>query len=276
MANITAQDVNTLRKQTGAGMMDCKNALIEANGDFDAAIDILRKKGQKVANKRADREAREGIVIAKSSDDHKFAAVIMINCETDFVAKNQEFVDFANKALDLAIAKRPATLEELKSYTINGRTIAEGILDMVGKTGEKMDMPHYDYITAPKTFVYNHHGNRLSAILGFNQENTPAELGHEVAMQIAAMNPIAIDKDYIPQNVLDREMDIARESTRNEGKPENMIEKIATGKMNKFFKESTLLNQDFIRDGNKTVGQYISEFGKDLKVTEFKRLMLGI
>lgn len=275
MANITAAEVNNLRKITGAGMMDCKNALIEANGDAEKAIDILRKKGQKVANKRADKEANEGIVLAKCSADNKFAALIMLNCETDFVAKNQEFVDFANEISQIALDKKPSSLEDLKKAVIDGRTIEERVMDLVGKTGEKMNLSGYEFVEAPLVTAYNHQGNRLGTILGLNKDNAPESMAKELAMQVAAMNPVAVDKDDVPQEVIDKEIEIGIEQARQEGKPENMLEKIATGKLNKFFKESTLLSQDFVRDTKKTVGQYIKETDPELKVTGFKRLMLG-
>ncbi len=274
MANITAAEVNKLRQITGAGMMDCKNALVEADGDTEKAIDILRKKGQKVANKRADKEAIEGIVIAKTSHDHKFGAVIMLNCETDFVAKNEEFSGFAHKVIDAAIHHQPHNLDELKSLDINGRTVGESVMDLVGKTGEKMDLSSYEFIEANKVFAYNHQGNRLATILGLNKDNN-AEAGRQMAMQVAAMNPVAVDKDDVSQKIIDKEIEIGMEQARQEGKPENMLEKIAQGKLNKFYKENTLLNQDFVRDSKITVGQYLKSVDPELKVTGFRRLMLG-
>jgi elongation factor Ts len=275
MANITAAEVNKLRQITGAGMMDCKAALIEAEGDYEKAIDILRKKGQKVASKRADKETNEGIVLARTSNDKKFAAIVMLNCETDFVAKNEEFVAFANKVTDLAVQSHPENLDALKSLEINGRTIAEGLTDLVGKTGERMNLSCYEFIKAEKVFAYNHHGNRLGAIVGMSKANAQDQIGHEVAMQIAAMNPVAVDRDDVPKTIIEKEIEIGKEQARQEGKPENMLEKIAIGKLNKFYKESTLLNQDFVRDTKITVGQYIKQNDPDLKVTGFKRVMLG-
>ncbi|MBN1339007.1 MAG: elongation factor Ts [Bacteroidales bacterium] len=276
MANITAAEVNRLRQITGSGMMDCKNALVEADGDTEKAIDILRKKGQKVANKRADKEANEGIVLAKCSHDKKFAAVIMLNCETDFVAKNQEFVDFANEIIKTAIENKPASLEELKGIPVKGMSIGEHVTHLVGKTGEKMALSGYEFVQSPLVVAYNHQGNRLGTILGMNKENAPESLARELAMQVAAMNPVAVDKDDVPKSVIDKEIEIGMEQAREEGKPENMLEKIAIGKLNKFFKENTLLNQDFVRDTKKTVGQYVHETDPELKVTGFKRLMLGV
>ncbi len=275
MANITAAEVNKLRKMTGAGMMDCKKALVETDGDFDKAIDLLRKKGQKVASKRADKEANEGIVLAKTTADDKFGAVVMLNCETDFVAKNEEFVNFANSIIEKALAEKPATAEELKALKLNDRTVEENITEMVGKTGEKMDLGGYEVIEAEKVFAYNHMGNKLATILGLNKANGADEAGHQLAMQVAAMAPVAVDKDDVPQDVIDKEIEIGKEQAREEGKPEAMLEKIALGKLNKFFKENTLLNQDFVRDTKKNVAQYLKEVDPELKVTGFKRLMLG-
>jgi elongation factor Ts len=274
---ITAADVNKLRQMTGAGMMDCKNALVESDGDYDKAIDILRKKGQKLAVKRADRDANQGIVIAKVTADKTFGAIIMLNCETDFVAKNEEFVDFANMVIELAITKKPATLDELKALTVNGRTVAEGVTDLTGKTGEKMELAHYNCIEAPGVVAYNHFGNRLATILGFNKANVAGfdEVGKFVAMQAAAMSPIAVDKGDVSEEVVAREMEIGREQARNEGKPEEMLDKIALGKLNKFYKESTLLNQEFINDSKLSVREFMQKTDKEFTVKCFYRLQLG-
>jgi elongation factor Ts len=277
MANITAADVNKLRQQTGVGMMDCKNALVEAEGDFEKAIDILRKKGQKLAVKRAERNANEGIVIARTTTDKTFGAIIMLNCETDFVAKNPEFIEFANKVLNLSLEKKTGSLAELIALSIEGRSIAESITDLIGKTGEKMELSHYEFISSPKVYAYNHQGNRLATLLGLS--NTAYveidQIGHEVTMQIAAMNPVAIDKGDVPQDIIDREIEVGKDQAREEGKPEEMLEKIALGKLNKFYKENTLLNQEFIRDSKLTVGEYLAKADKDLKINSFFRLMLG-
>ena len=275
MANITAAEVNKLRKATGAGMMDCKRALVEAEGDFEKAIDILRKKGQKVASKRADKEANEGIVMAKATDDNKYAALFMLNCETDFVAKNDEFVGFANKMMELALMNRPKSLDAFKALDVDGRSVADHITEMVGKTGEKMDMAHYEFIESEQVAAYNHQGNRLATIVGLNKEGINTEIGHQLAMQVAAMNPVAIDKDDVPQEIIDKEIEIGKEQAKQEGKREDLLEKIAMGKLNKFFKENTLLNQDFVRDSKMTVKQYLNGIDKDLQVTGIKRLMLG-
>ena len=271
---ITAAEVNKLRQMTGAGMMDCKNALVESNGDFEKAIDYLRKKGQKLASKRADRDANEGVVIAKTNSAKNFAAIIMVNCETDFVAKNIDFVNFCHSIIDTAIDKMPKTEDELKSLQINGSTISDLLTDQVGKIGEKIELAHYHFIENPMTVAYNHQGNRLATIAGFNK-NCDETVATDIAMQIASMSPVAIDKESVSKDIIEKELEIYRDLIRQEGKPENMVEQIAQGKLNKFFKESTLLNQDFIKDSKKTVGQHIKDVDKELNVTSFKRLMLG-
>lgn len=274
---ITAADVNKLRTMTGVGMMDCKNALVEADGDFDKAVDILRKKGQKVAAKRADREANEGFVCAKTNKNNTFGGVVMINCESDFVAKNEEFVNFVKSVIDLAIENEVASKEDLLSKSLNGITIENHLMDLTGKIGEKIEMSHYEVVNAPFVSYYNHNGNRLATIAGFNKVVANIEtMGHEIAMQIAAMSPVAVTPEEVTQATIDKELEIARDLIRQEGKPEDMVEKIAQGKLNKFFKEMTLLNQEFIRDNKKTVGQYLKEADKDLSCTAFKRLQLGV
>lgn len=277
MTKITATEVNNLRKLTGAGMMDCKKALQESSGDMEKAIDILRKKGQKISAKRADREATEGVVIAKTNADKTFAAVIMVNCETDFVAKNSGFVEFVNQVADKAIEKAPISLEELKGLDLNGRTVEENLTDQVGKIGEKIELSKYEFIEAPMTFAYNHMGNKLATILGLNGVviKNIEETGKELAMQVAAMNPVAIDKENVDQKIIEKEIEIGKEQARQQGKPEEMLEKISVGKLNKFFKDNTLLNQEFVRDTKRTVRQYLAEQDKDLMVTGFKRLMLS-
>jgi elongation factor Ts len=272
--NITAADVNKLRTQTGAGMMDCKKALTEAEGDFEKAVDILRKKGQKVAANRGDREAKEGYVIAKLSDDAKFGAIISLNCETDFVAINADFTAFANKISDMAMANKPSDIEALKALSIDGRTIAENITDYVGKIGEKIELGKYEFVAAECVTVYNHPGNRVATIVGFNKK-ADEQVMRDVAMQAAAMAPVALDKDQVDASILEREIEIGKEQARAEGKPEEMLEKIAMGKLNKFYKESTLLNQDFIKDNKKTVAQYMNDSEKGLTATGFKRVALG-
>jgi elongation factor Ts len=277
MVNISAAEVNKLRQMTGAGMMDCKKALQETDGDVEKAIDYLRKKGQKVAEKRADRDANEGIVLAKATHDHSYGAIVMVNCETDFVAKNEEFRQFGKDLIDLAIHSRPKDIEEISSLKLNSLTVAEKLNELLGKTGEKIQIAHFEFIEAPQVTAYNHQGNRLATIIGLSKNDTKniGEIGHELAMQVAAMSPIAVDKEDVSPKAIEREIEIGKEQARQEGKPEDMLEKIATGKLGKFFKERTLLNQDFVRDTKKTCRQYLAEHDKELTVTAFKRLMLG-
>jgi elongation factor Ts len=273
---ITAADVNKLRQMTGSGMMDCKTALVEADGCFDTAIDILRKKGQKVAAKRADRASNQGRVVAKLNAEHNFAAIVVVSCETDFVAKNTDFVAFADSIIDAAMANKIKTREELLAHKINGITVEEMLVEMTGKTGEKTELPAYEAIEAPCVAAYNHHGNLLATIAGFTVGGEKVyEPAHNVAMQIAAMNPLSVDPKQIPQNIIDHELELAREMTRQEGKPENMIEKIAEGKLNKFFKENTLLSQEFIRDNKISVADYLKQTDADLTCCCFHRLQIG-
>lgn len=273
---ITAQQVNELRKATGAGMMDCKKALMESEGDMEKAIDYLRKKGQKVAAKRADREASEGVVLAKVSDDKTFGAVVMINCETDFVAKNQDFIDFVNSIIDLAVAEKVQSKEDLLNAVLDGRKVEETLIDKTGVIGEKIELGDYQSITAESVYAYIHPGNRIATIAGLNKSgNEFAEAGHDIVMQIAAMAPVALNKDDVPEEIIQREIEIGKEQARQDGKPEAMLEKIAMGKLNKFFKENTLLNQAFIKDSKKSISQYLKEADKDLTVTAFKRLALS-
>ncbi len=273
---ITAQQVNELRKITGAGMMDCKKALVETDGDQEKAIDYLRKKGQKVAAKRADREAAEGVVLAKVSDDKKFAATVMINCETDFVAKNQDFIDYVKSVMDLAVANRAKNIDELKAMKLGDRTVEESIIEKTGIIGEKIELGKYEIVEATSVYAYIHPGNRIASIAGLNKAGEEfAEAGHDVVMQVAAMAPVAVDKDQVPEEIINREIEIGKEQARQEGKPEAMIEKIAMGKLNKFFKENTLLNQAFIKESKKSVQQYLQSYDKELTVTSFKRLALS-
>lgn len=275
MANITAAEVNKLRQQTGAGMMDCKNALVEADGDFEKAIDILRKKGQKIAAKREGRDAKEGLVIAKTSNEGKKGVLIVLNCETDFVAKNEEFIQFTNSIIELAIEKNPASIDNLKALPLNGASIEEGITGLIGKIGEKIELSQYEVIESAKVVAYNHPGNRLATLVGLNNESVDDQIGKDIAMQVAAMNPVAIDKDDIDPEIVERELEIGKEQAKQEGKPENIVEKIALGKLNKFYKENTLLDQNYIKDNKKTIRQFLSEADKDLMVTSFKRFALG-
>ncbi len=277
---ISASDVNKLRQQTGAGMMDCKKALTETNGDFEAAIDFLRKKGAKVAASRQDRESNEGVVIARASADGKFGVIIELNCETDFVAKNAEFVAFANQIANTAVENKPASLEALTALSIDTDAttikISDAIIDRTGKIGEKIGVSKYEVIEAEKVVAYIHGNFRLGVLVGLSANVATAdEAGKDVAMQIAAMSPVAIDKDGVDATTIERELEIAKEQIRLEGKPEEMVEKIAAGKLNKFYKDSTLLNQEFVKDSSKTVGQFLNGIEKGLTVTAFKRVALG-
>jgi elongation factor Ts len=274
-ATITAADVNKLRQITGAGMMDCKKALAEAEGDFEKAIDYLRKKGQKVAANRADREAKEGYIIAQTNAEGTKGYLVAISCETDFVAKNQDFVNFAQGILDVAIANNPADTEALKALPFDGATVNDKVFDMVGKIGEKIELSRYEMIEAPKVIAYNHPGNRLASMVGLSSASAPESAGKDVAMQIAAMSPVAIDKADVDSATIERELEIAKEQIRAEGKPEEMVEKIAAGKLNKFYQESTLLNQAFIKEDKKSVGQYLESVEKGLTVSVFKRVQIG-
>jgi elongation factor Ts len=272
---ISAAEVNRLRQTTGAGMMDCKKALTEAAGDFDKAIEILRKKGQKVAASRAERDAKEGIVLAKTSADGKKGILVSINSETDFVARNEEFATYVENVSKIAIDKYPANLDALKALPYNGTfSVSDKLTELIGKIGEKLEVSRYETISAEKVASYIHPGNKLAVIIGFTKA-IGDEAGRNIAMQVAAMAPVSIDRSDVPQEIIDRELEIGRELARKEGKPENMIEKIAQGKLNKFYSESTLLNQEYVREAKKTVAQYLAESNKDAKVTGFKRIALG-
>lgn len=273
---ISASDVNKLRQQTGAGMMDCKKALIEANGDFQAAIDYLRKKGAKVAASRQDRDSNEGVVIAKTTADGKKGVIIELNCETDFVAKNADFIAFAERVAETAVNQAPSSLDALKQLEIDGVKIADLLLDQTGKIGEKIDVSKYETVEAEKVVPYIHGNYRLGVLVGLSAAVDGAdEAGKDVAMQIAAMNPVAIDKSDVDSQTIERELEIAKEQIRAEGKPEEMVEKIAQGKLNKFYKESTLLNQEFVKDSSKNIAQFLDGVSKGLTVTVFKRVQLG-
>ena len=274
---ITASDVNKLRQQTGAGMMDCKNALVEANGDFEVAVDVLRKKGQKIAAKRGDNEAKEGLVLAQTSEDGTTGVILTLNCETDFVAKNEGYVNFVQSILDIALAKLPATAEDLKALAyIDKLTVEEKITEQVGVIGEKLDLSSYAVISAAKVVAYNHPGNQLATLVGLNSgSEVVAEAGRQVAMQIAAMNPIAIDKDGVDARTIEREIEVGKELAIQEGKPAEMAEKIAMGRLNKFFQENTLLSQAFVRDNKVTIEQFLDSTEKGLTVTDFKRFSLS-
>jgi elongation factor Ts len=277
MSTISAADVNKLRQMTGAGMMDCKKALTESNGDFEAAVDYLRKKGAKVSAARADREAKEGAVIAKTSPDRKLGVIVQLSCETDFVAKNEDFVKFAQSIADLALAHKPANAEALKALPFDGATLAERITDQVGKIGEKIDVVRYEMMEGENIVSYIHGANRLGVLVSLNMASNDANsvAGKDVAMQVAALNPIAVDKDDVDPTVISREIEIGKEQARAEGKPEAMLEKIAQGKLGKFYKESTLMNQEFVKDGSKTIAQMLNEVEKGLAVKAFVRVALG-
>jgi elongation factor Ts len=270
---ITAADINKLRQQTGAGMMDCRKALTESNGDFEAAIDYLRKKGQKVAALRGDREAKDGVIIAQTSGDNKIGYIINVSCETDFVSKNADYVAFAQSIMDAAIANNVKNAEELTKTKIDNELIEDKLNEQVAKIGEKISISRFERIDAPYVAAYIHGSYRMGVLVGFNKKAD--EAGKDVAMQIAAMNPIAVDQDSVPAETIAREKEIAIEQVKAEGKPAEMAEKIAIGKINKFFKESTLLAQAFVKDGNKSVADYLKSIDADLKVTEFKRVALG-
>ncbi len=326
---VTMAEITKLRHLTSAGLMDCKKALAETNGDIEAAVEILRKKGQAVAAKREDREASEGCVLAKNEGD--FAAVVALNCETDFVAKNAGFVELTNKILDAAMANRPASADELKAVVLDGQTIADLIVEESGKTGEKMELGAYEFIKAPSTTSYNHLGNKLATIVGFNLEGVDYQVGRDVAMQVASMNPVAVDRDAVPQSVKDSEYNVAVDKTKEEqvkkaveaalkkaginpnlvdseahiesniakgwlteeeadkarkiaketaeakaaNLPEQMIQNIAQGRLNKFFKESCLVEQEFVKDATMTIGQYLDKAQKGLVAVEFKRVNLN-
>jgi elongation factor Ts len=276
MAAINAADVAKLRRVTMAGMMDCKKALEESEGNFDKAIEIIRKKGQAVANKRADKEASEGVVLSKVSSDGKSGVIIVLNSETDFVAKNADFMALANKILDLAVANKPANLEGLKSLPMDGGKVGDKVVEYVGIIGEKLDLSYYEKIEAAHVQAYIHPGNRLATLAGFTKSGIDVQVYKDVAMQIAAMNPVAIDKDFVSDAVITQEIEIGKEQARRDGKPEDMLDKIAQGKLTKFFKESTLLNQDFVKDNKVTIRQYLQSANKELTVTEFKRYTLNL
>lgn len=275
-ATITAADINKLRQATGAGMMDCRKALTETNGDFEAAIDWLRKQGQKVAAKRSDREAKEGVIIARTSADNKVGFVVCISCETDFVSKNADFVAFATSIADAAVANNVKSVEELNEVTINGAKVADMINDKLAAIGEKIGVAKFERIEAPYVASYIHGANRMGVLVGLSAE--APEAGKDVAMQIAAMNPLAVDANSIPADTIERERAIVLETMKADpkmaGKPEDMVAKIAEGKLNAFFKENTLLAQAFVKDGSMTVEAYLKSAG-NVTVTEFKRVALG-
>ncbi len=274
---ISASDINKLRQATGAGMMDCRKALTETNGDFEAAIDWLRKQGQKVAAKRSDREAKEGVIIAKTTADNKTGIIVCVSCETDFVSKNADFVSFAKSIADAAVAADVKNIDELSNTEVNGAKVSDLVNDKLASIGEKIGITRFERIEAPYVASYIHGANRMGVLVGLSKEF--AEAGKDVAMQIAAMNPVAVDPSSVPLETVERERAIVTEQIKQDpkmaGKPDEMITKIAEGKLNAFFKEQTLLAQAFVKDGSKSVGDYLKSVDADLKVTEFKRVALG-
>jgi elongation factor Ts len=274
---ISAQEINKLRQATGAGMMDCRKALTETNGDFEAAIDWLRKQGQKVAAKRSDREAKEGVIIAQTSADNKIGYVVCISCETDFVSKNADFVAFAQSIANAAVANDCKNVDELNAATVNGATVADLINDKLAAIGEKIGVVRYERVEAPYIASYIHGANRMGVLVSLSHE--AAEAGRDVAMQIAAMNPLAVDADSIAPEAIERERAIVIETMKADpkmaGKPEDMIAKIAEGKLNAFFKEQTLVAQPFVKDASKSVADYLKSVNANLKVLSFVRVALG-
>ena len=276
MSTISAQDVKNLREMTGAGMMDCKAALTEANGDIEKAIEILRLKGQKLSVKRADREAKEGVVHALVSEDGKRGVVVRLSSETDFVAKNEDFVNLAKEFAQIALDKFPASLEELLAQPYKNITIGEKVQEQVGVIGEKIELSDYERVEAPQVVSYVHMGNKAGVIVGLNKNDEKfKDAGRDVAMQVAAMKPVALNKEGVDASVIEKEVEIGKELARQEGKPEDMLEKIALGKLNKFFKDNTLLAQAFVKDNSQSVEGYLKSIDKDLTVTDFKHIRLG-
>lgn len=272
---ISASDVMKLRKATGAGMMDCKTALADAEGDFNRAIDIIREKGKLVASKRADRTASEGVVLAKVNADRTSGALIVLNCETDFVAKNENFVAFAERILDSAIANKAADLNAVKALLLDGRTVENHVIEQTGVIGEKLDLPFYAKLDAETVIAYIHPGNKLSTLVGFNKSGVDVQVTKDIAMQVAAMNPVAVDKGDVSAEIVAKELEIAKEKFRQEGKPEAMLDKISQGALEKFFKENTLLNQAFIKESKQTVAEFLKSTDKGLTVTGFFRYNLA-
>ncbi len=273
---LSAADVKRLRDATGAGMMDCKKALVEAAGDFDKAIEVLRKKGQKLSVKRADREAKEGVVIAQVSDDMKKGIIVKLSCETDFVAKNEDFVNMTKKVAQMALDAFPGSKDELLDMDFGGLSLRDKITEYIGVIGEKVELTDYETLEAPQVVKYIHMGNKAGVLVAMNKaDDGYVDAGRDVAMQVAAMKPIALSKDSVPQEVIDKELEIGKEIALKEGKPEAMVEKIAMGKLNRFFKDNTLLAQLFVKDSKKTVEQYLQSFDPELTITDFKHVKLG-
>ena len=275
--NISAKDVNELRKKTGSGMMDCKKALVEAEGDFQKAIDILRKKGQKVSVARSNRETSEGLVLCKLNSDESQASILSFTCETDFVAKNEDFQSLAQDIMEVAFENNLESIDEILASEINGSTIEQLILEMVGKIGEKIKISDFQIMSGEKIVPYIHAGSKLGVLVSLNNTaNTDyVTAGKDIAMQIAAMNPIALDRDQVNQSVVEKEIEIGKEQARKEGKPDQIIEKIAQGKLQKFFKENTLLSQLFVKDNSLTIKSYLATFSQELSIESFIRISIG-
>ena len=275
--NISAKEVNELRQKTGSGMMDCKKALVQAKGDFNKAIDILRKKGQKVSEARSNRETSEGIVIYKLNSSEDKASILSFTCETDFVAKNEEFKDLASKILDLAFDNSLNSVGDILKKDLYSNTVEQHIVNLIGKIGEKIEITEYKTLEGGKIVPYIHAGNKLGVLVSLSNVSSVdyISVGKDVAMQIAAMNPIAINSDQVDQSVVDKEIEIGKDQARKEGKPEQIIEKIAQGKLQKFFKENTLLNQSFVKDNSLTVESYLATFSSELSVDKFLRISIG-
>lgn len=274
---ITAQDVNQLRKMTGAGMMDCKKALTEANGEFDKAIEILRKKGQKISASRADKKASEGSIFIQSNSDDSRSVLIALNCETDFVAKNEEFRNLGKAIVEAAAENNPSSIEILLTLKTGDLTVAQKIEELMGKIGEKLEVSSYETLEGEKIVSYIHANNKLGVMVALKGTNgiDVTEAGKNVAMQIAAMNPVAIDKEDVPPEVINKELEIGKEQARAEGKSEDLLDKIAMGKLNKFYKENTLLNQQFVKDNSQTIAKYLDGIQNGLTVSAFKRITIG-
>lgn len=274
---ITAKDVNKLRQMTGAGMMDCKKALTASDGDFEKAVEFLRKKGQKVSASRADRETSEGVVFAKTNDAKTEGALIAFTCETDFVAKNDEFMSLGNQIADLVFAEKPSSVDALYEMDLNGTPVKEKIVELTGKIGEKLEVKEIQTLSGDAVIPYIHSNAKLGVLVALANTNgvSVEEAGKDVAMQIAAMNPVAVDKDGVDPSVVEKEIEIGKDQARQEGKPENIIEKIAMGKLGKFYKENTLLSQAFVKDSSQTITQYLDSVSKGLTVSEFKRLSIS-
>lgn len=272
---VTMADISHLRKMSGAGMMDCKKALEEAGGDFDKAMEIIRKKGQAVAAKRSDREASEGCVLA--ADKGEFAALVALKCETDFVAKNGEFIALTQEILNVAMDKKPATKEDLLAAPLSdGRSIQEHITDRIGVTGEKMELGAYEFVNGASTISYIHPGNKLATVVAFNQADVEHQMARDVAMQVAAMNPVSVRPEEVPENIINQELEIARDKARQAGKPENLLDRIAQGALQKYYKENTLLQQEFVKDAKLSIEQYLHTANKELTVVAFKRFTLNV